>query len=151
MTLAGYRSSAFRFFAVLLALLGMGGTLSAQGDKPSIAGEWRIAALATANGALVDLDAALARKTEVVIDRHGLWAASAGCNRLRGTLEQSGRVLSVSERVMATKMACAGPSGDLEQRFLRYFPSVVEIDGMDKRLLLRDAGGAVVVLLVGKE
>ncbi|WP_157727468.1 META domain-containing protein [Stappia sp. ES.058] len=151
MTLAGHRAIAFRLFVVLLAILGMGGALSAQGDKPSIAGEWQIAALATANGALVDLDAALVRKTEVVIDRHGLWAASAGCNRLRGTLEQSGRALSVSERVMATKMACAGPSGDLEQRFLRYFPRAVEVDGMDKRLLLRDAGGAVVVLLVGKD
>ncbi|WP_051242846.1 META domain-containing protein [Stappia stellulata] len=151
MTLAGHRTIAIRFFAVLVALLGMGGALSAQTGKPSIAGEWQIAALATANGALVDVDSALARRTEVVVDRHGLWAASAGCNRLRGTLEQTGRNLSVSERVMATKMACAGPSGDLEQRFLRYFPSVVEVDGMDKRLLLRDAGGAVVVLLVGKD
>ena len=123
---------------------------SAGDDKPAITGEWRIGALATDAGALVDLDGSASARTEVVIDRHGLWAASAGCNRLRGTLEENGGALQVSDRVMATKMACEGPEGDLERRFMKFFPAAVEVDGMSGRLLLRDSSGAAVVLLVGR-
>lgn len=117
---------------------------------PSLTGDWSIAAIATATGALVDLDAGTARRTEVKIDRNGLWVASAGCNRLRGTLEQKGRSLDVSSRVMSTRMACEGANGDLERRFMRYFPAAVQVDGMPGRVLLRDGSGAAVVVLVGK-
>lgn len=125
------------------------GTAGAQ-QGPSITGTWRIAALAAPGGALVDLDGTLAGRTEVTVDRHGLWLASAGCNRLRGTLEQTGQALAVSDKVMATKMACQGPVGDLERRFLHFFPAAVQVDGMPDRVLLRDQSGAAVVLLVGK-
>jgi heat shock protein HslJ len=125
------------------------GTAGAQ-QGPSITGTWRIAALAAPGGALVDLDGTLAGRTEVTVDRHGLWLASAGCNRLRGTLEQTGQALAVSDKVMATKMACQGPAGDLERRFLHFFPAAVQVDGMPDRVLLRDQSGAAVVLLVGK-
>ncbi|GGE93260.1 hypothetical protein GCM10007285_21050 [Stappia taiwanensis] len=136
--------------AVLLALAPVAAPAAAGGDKPQIAGTWRIAALATSGGALVDLDLALAARTEVVVDRHGLWSASAGCNRLRGTLEQDGLDLKVSDKVMATRMACEGVAGDLERRFMKFFPAAVKVDGMPQRLLLRDGAGAAVVLLVGK-
>jgi heat shock protein HslJ len=125
------------------------GTAGAQ-QGPSITGTWRIAALAAPGGALVDLDGTLAGRTEVTVDRHGLWLASAGCNRLRGTLEQTGQALAVSDKVTATKMACQGPAGDLERRFLHFFPAAVQVDGMPDRVLLRDQSGAAVVLLVGK-
>jgi heat shock protein HslJ len=136
--------------AILLALSAPSGSAAAEQHSPSVTGEWRIAAIATPGGALVDLDGDTALRTEVTIDRHGLWAASAGCNRLRGTLEQHGRTLDVSDRVMATKMDCKGPTGDLERRFMRYFPAAVQVDGMPGRVLLRDGSGAAVVLLVGK-
>ncbi|WP_349359824.1 META domain-containing protein [Stappia sp.] len=148
-------AAGFRFVIAALAVTCLGASLApgvaaAGDDRPGIAGEWRIGAIATEAGALVDLDGATSARTEVVIDRHGLWAASAGCNRLRGTLEQAGRTISVSDRVMATKMACQGPAGDLERRFMKYFPAAVEVDGVAGRVLLRDASGAAVVLLVGR-
>ncbi|WP_306027240.1 META domain-containing protein [Stappia sp. MMSF_3263] len=135
--------------AIALALSAATGSAGAQ-QEPSITGTWRIAALAAPGGALVDLDGTLAGRTEVTVDRHGLWLASAGCNRLRGTLEQDGQDLAVSEEVMATKMACQGPAGDLERRFMHFFPAAVRVDGMPDRVLLRDRSGAAVVLLVGK-
>lgn len=123
---------------------------AAEAQDLSVTGTWRIEALAAPGGALVDVDQGLSSRTEVTIDRHGMWLASAGCNRLRGTLQQMGHALSVSTRVMATEMACEGPSGDLERRFLHFFPVVKQIDGMPGRVLLRDQSGAAVLLLVNK-
>ncbi|MBC2858403.1 META domain-containing protein [Stappia sp. 28M-7] len=123
---------------------------SAEAQDLSVTGTWRIEALAAPGGALVDVDQGLSSRTEVTIDRHGMWLASAGCNRLRGTLQQMGHALSVSTRVMATEMACEGPSGDLERRFLHFFPAVTQVDGIPGRVLLRDQSGAAVLLLVNK-
>ena len=146
----GAEDKMFRATLSLALLASLIVPAAAEQANPSLTGEWGIAAIATATGALVDLDGGLTSSTEVRVDRHGLWMASAGCNRLRGTLEQNGRALDVSSDVMSTHMDCKGLNGDLERRFMRYFPAAVQVDGMPGRVMLRDGTGAAVVVLVGK-
>jgi copper homeostasis protein (lipoprotein) len=71
----------------------------------------------------------------------------AGCNRIAGAFDDSAERFRFAA-VASTRMACPGPAGELEARFLAALDATVARSLEGHVLLLRDAEGAVRMRLV---
>jgi heat shock protein HslJ len=76
----------------------------------------------------------------------GRVSGRAGCNQYSGYLQAAGEALRVSE-TRTTRMACAAPVMEQETRFLAALAAVRTVRAEGDRLLLRDDGGRVRLVL----
>lgn len=69
----------------------------------------------------------------------GRLAGRAGCNRYTGSWARQGHDLRFG-RIAATRMACAGPAMDIENRLFEMLDKVVRQDRPDERTLIMVTG-----------
>lgn len=105
---------------------------------------WAIASL---GGAAIDPGIAQ-REAFMTFDvTGGTFAASVGCNQMRGGLSQSGPELSFPPPVASTMMACPDPLAMLEGRLAEALGTTAAYEIGGRTLRLRDAGGDIVAVL----
>jgi heat shock protein HslJ len=86
----------------------------------------------------------------MAFDNEGRVSGTTGCNRYTAAYHAEGDTLRFSS-VAATRMACADPAVDeQEQAFLRALESVATLSFEGDRLDMRDADGALAIILVRK-
>jgi heat shock protein HslJ len=105
---------------------------------PGLAGQWRVE----------DLDGrgVLDRVSLTVAFADGGVSASAGCNRLSGTFEQSGARIRIGPLV-STRMACSPALMDQEQRLATSLQAVNTVSGAEGGAVrLSGPGGASLLL-----
>lgn len=69
----------------------------------------------------------------------GRLAGRAGCNRYTGNWARQGHEMRFG-RIAATRMACAGPAMDIENRLFEMMDKVVRQDRPDERTLILVTG-----------
>lgn len=69
----------------------------------------------------------------------GRLAGRAGCNRYTGNWARQGHEMRFG-RIAATRMACAGPAMDVENRLFEMMDKVVRQDRPDERTLILVTG-----------
>jgi heat shock protein HslJ len=69
----------------------------------------------------------------------GRLAGRAGCNRYTGSWARQGHELRFG-RIAATRMACAGPAMDIENRLFEMMDKVVRQDRPDEHTLIMVTG-----------
>ncbi|MBL8469346.1 META domain-containing protein [Methyloversatilis discipulorum] len=69
----------------------------------------------------------------------GRLAGRAGCNRYTGNWARQGHEMRFG-RIAATRMACAGPAMDVENRLFEMMDKVVRQDRPDERTLIMVTG-----------
>ena len=89
-------------------------------------------------------------KTKFVVEADGTFAASIGCNAMRGKAEIQGSSLTIGP-MASTRMACPEPLGSLEAAFQRALQQSASFRRDGETLTLLDASGAEkMVLAKGK-
>ena len=83
----------------------------------------------------------------MAFDNAGRVSGTTGCNQFTAAYSANGDALRFSS-VAATRMACADPAVDKqEQEFLRALESVATLSFEGDRLVLRQADGAMAIVL----
>ena len=83
----------------------------------------------------------------MAFDTAGRVSGTTGCNQFTAAYSANGDTLRFSS-VAATRMACADPAVDKqEQEFLRALESVATLGFEGDRLVLRQANGAMAIVL----
>jgi heat shock protein HslJ len=86
----------------------------------------------------------------MAFDTAGRVSGTAGCNRYHAAYKAGGDTLRFSS-VAATRMACAEPAVDEQERaFLRALESVATLGFEGNRLVMRDQDGAMAIILERK-
>ncbi len=106
---------------------------------PSMSGRWRIAAVAGADG----LDAS---RTQAEFAANGRFASTVGCNRIAGAAQISGSQLTFGP-LMATRMACPSPLGEIERAYMEALRNVRGYRLEGGRLSFVGEGGEALVTL----
>lgn len=109
------------------------------GGEPAelLQGEWQV----------VDLQSGLPPEARLTLqfDAYGRVSARAGCNRYNSRYTLTGEALTIAPGA-ATRMACAAPLMDVENRFLRQLEATSGFDlDHSGALLLRDTQGRQIV------
>jgi len=106
---------------------------------PSLTGRYRIVSVAGAE----ELDVA---RTRAEFDANGRFASSIGCNRIAGKPAISGAELTFGP-MMATRMACPPPLGEVERAYLEALRGVRGYKLSGKTLVFLGEGGEALVTL----
>lgn len=108
---------------------------------------WQVLSLNNGQGAVVGVVADAV--ADMAFGPDGRLTGSTGCNRFHAAYEVSGDRWRI-EQPAATRRLCEQPAGVMEQerRLLAALPTVVSARAEGNRLELRDARGALAVLLV---
>lgn len=114
---------------------------AAQAQTPE-SGQWRIAQLAGLSLA----DSASARTSFMLDTKSGRMSATAGCNRIGGSYQRKGPVLTFGQ-LMMTRMACPGELDARERAFTQALEKTRRWRIENSSLLLLDANGAALVRL----
>lgn len=106
---------------------------------PSLTGRWRITSVAGADG----LDVSRARAEFAA---NGRFASTVGCNRMSGPSTVSGAQISFGP-MMATRMACPGPLGEVERAYMEALRSARSYKLSGRTLAFLGEGGEALVTL----
>ncbi|MGI3183940.1 META domain-containing protein [Nioella aestuarii] len=111
-----------------------------EADPIPFAGGWTLTEIMDDEGARLSFDPELLASTEFNVDQDGSFTAYAGCNRMFGELTMYDGLIASAEYGM-TFMACFGPTGDLENAFMRVLDSASLVAIGPEMLLLLDGEG----------
>ncbi|PPD41515.1 MAG: hypothetical protein CTY15_13435 [Methylocystis sp.] len=106
------RMRLFALAAFLLASLVSAASFAA----PSLTGRWSITAVAGADGLEV-------ARTRAEFATNGRFASTVGCNRIAGKPQIAGSQMTFGP-MMATRMACPGPLGEVERAYMAALSNV---------------------------
>ena len=81
------------------------------------------------------------------INAEGRVSGFAGCNRLSGTARIDGTGIAFGP-LATTRMACAGPSMELEAGYLKALGAVTRFDVTNAKLVLLDANDRPLLMFV---
>ncbi len=125
-----------RVFAAAFLLASLSASAFAA---PSLTGRYRIVSVAGAEG----LDVA---RTQAEFAANGRFASTIGCNRIAGKPAISGAELTFGP-MMATRMACPPPLGEVERAYLEALRGVRGYKLSGKTLVFLGEGGEALVTL----